>query len=536
MTEQRISGPDLRADGLALSELPDGAMRTGSVDGEAVMLARRGDGIFAVGAHCTHYSGPLAEGLLIGTTVRCPWHHARFDVRTGEALRAPALNPLPCWDVERRNGRVYVGAKRPERDPLAPISATSSAGRAPATSPASVVIIGAGAAGAAAAEMLRRAGYTQRVTVIDPDQDSPYDRPNLSKDYLAGQAQEEWIPLRPPGFYAEHGIDLLRTRATGLDVSKKRVQLADGKTLDYGALLLATGAEPIPLNVPGTEHPHVRTLRSLADSRAIIADAERHKRAVVVGASFIGLEVAASLRTRKLDVSVVAPESLPLERVLGKDLGAMIKTLHQQQGVKFHLGRKLARIDAKAVSLDDGTSIPADFVVVGIGVRPRLDLAQQAGLAIHRGVVVDAYLRTSASDVYAAGDIARWPDPHSGAKIRVEHWVVAERQGQTAARNILGAGERFDEVPFFWSAHYGAEVTVSYVGHAEQWDRTDIVGDLGKHNGLVAFRAGGRTLAVASVGRDGENLAAEVALGRADEGALTKLVPPPPPPPPPHKR
>ncbi len=510
---QQADGPDLHTDGIALGDLPDGGMVAGTADGEAVLLVRHGEDVFAVGASCTHYSGPLAEGLLVGTTVRCPWHHACFDVRTGDALRAPALNPLPTWAVERRNGRVYVGAKQPERDPLAPVNPTRLAAPRPAAPPTSVVIIGAGAAGAAAAEMFRRSGYAGPVTVVDPEPDSPYDRPNLSKEYLAGEAQEEWIPLRPGGFYAEHKIDLVRTRATALDSAKHQVQLADGRVLDYGALLLALGAEPVRLDIPGSEHPHVRTLRSLADSRAIIRDAERSKRAVVIGASFIGLEVAASLRKRKLDVSVVGPESLPLEHVMGEELGAIIRTVHEQHGVKFYLKRKPAKISATTVVLDDGTALAADLVVVGIGVRPRLELARQAGLAIDRGVVVDEYLRTSAPDIYAAGDIARWPDPHTGDKIRVEHWVVAERQGQTAARNILGARERFEQVPFFWSAHYST--SIRYCGHAEHWDRTEVSGDLAAQHGSVTFRAKGTMLAVASVGDDKANLEAEVQLERA---------------------
>ncbi|MFL5574754.1 MAG: FAD-dependent oxidoreductase [Gemmatimonadaceae bacterium] len=512
-------GPDLERDGVALADLPDGEPLEGHAGGEPVLVVRRGEEVFAVGGRCTHYSGPLAEGLVVGDTVRCPWHHACFSLRTGEALAAPALNPLARWDVARRDGRAYVTDKR-ERDPLA---ADPSPAAGSDRDPSSVVVVGAGAAGAAAAEMLRRRGYAGPVTVVDAEPDSPYDRPNLSKDYLAGNAPAEWIPLRPPGFYAEHRIELLRRRAVTLDVEARQLRLDDGSTRPYGALILATGSEPVRLDLPGMDLPHVHLLRSLADSGAIIAAAASVRRVVVIGASFIGLEVAASLRERGLEVHVVAPETLPLERVVGAELGAWVRDLHVAHGVVFHLGRKPARIDAGSVTLDDGATLPGELVVVGVGVRPRLDIAQAAGLALDRGVIVSEHLETTRPGVFAAGDIARWPDPHTGASIRVEHWVVAERQGQVAARNVLHQArgeplERFDVVPFFWSAHYDA--TIRYVGHAERWERVDVAGDVGKSDGSVAFRAGGRTLAVASVGRDLENLRAELALERNDETAL----------------
>jgi apoptosis-inducing factor 3 len=512
-----LSGPDLRATGCALSDLADGGMVLGHAGGEPVVLARHGDDAFAVAAACTHYSGPLAEGLLVGDTIRCPLHHACFSLRTGAALRAPALNPIACWDVERRDGRWYVAAKRAERDPLAPVGTTTRE-----TPPTSVAIIGAGAAGSAAAEMLRREGFAGPVTIVDGEPDSPYDRPNLSKDYLAGTAQEEWMPLRPPEFYGEHKIEVVRGRAASIDVARSEVVLDGNRRLPYGALLLATGAEPVRLAIPGNDRPFVFTLRSWADSRTIIAAAAGAKRAVVIGASFIGLEVASALRQRDIEVHVVAPESSPLERVLGPQLAARIRTLHEQHGVVFHLAAKPAKIDDRAVVLESGKSLPADLVVIGVGVHPRLDLATQAGLAIDRGVTVNAYLETSVPRIFAAGDIARWPDPHTGTNIRVEHWVLAQRQGQTAARNILGAKQRFDAVPFFWSQHY--DIAVRYTGHAEQWDQIDVAGAPATDMASVAYRAKGKTLAVASVGADHANLEAEVALERNDEAALRRIV------------
>jgi NADPH-dependent 2,4-dienoyl-CoA reductase/sulfur reductase-like enzyme/nitrite reductase/ring-hydroxylating ferredoxin subunit len=497
-------GPDL-TQGVATETLADGSMLAGYVGEDAVLLARRGDAFFAIGAACTHYQGPLAEGLMVGDTVRCPWHHACFSLRTGEALRAPALSPVACWSTEVRDGKVIVlGKARPQQ----------SASAAPAAdSPQQIVIVGGGAAGFAAAEMLRRLRYPGRIVMLSEDEAPPVDRPNLSKDYLAGSAAEDWLPLRADGFYAEQGIDLrLKTRVVGIDAGAREVALGDGSRLGYDRLLLATGAEPVRLPIPGMDLPHVHTLRSLADCRAIIARAATARRAVVMGASFIGLEVAASLRARGIEVHVVAPEQRPMERVLGPQLGDWVRRLHEEHGVIFHLADTAGAIDAGQVTLNGGGSIAADLVVVGVGVRPRLQLAEQAGLAIDRGITVDAYLETSAPGIFAAGDIARWPDPHSGAPIRVEHWVVAQRQGQTAARNMIGGREKFEAVPFFWSQHY--DVSINYVGHAESWDDIAIDGDIAARDCALRYRSKGRVLAVASIYRDAESLLAEAAMER----------------------
>ncbi|MBX6363416.1 MAG: FAD-dependent oxidoreductase [Gemmatimonadetes bacterium] len=484
----------------------------GHAGGAPVIVVRRGDEVFAVGATCTHYGGPLAEGLVVGETIRCPWHHACFSLRTGAVLEWPAPNPLPCWEVEVRDGVVRVGRKR-ERDPLEPErrpGAPAVVGARAGGEPATVVIVGAGAAGNAAAEGLRREGYGGRVLLVDPDADAPYDRPNLSKDYLAGNAPEEWIPLRPEGFHAEHGIERMVAAVSGIDAARRRVMLSDGRELEYGALLLATGAAPIRLPLPGAELPHVYVLRSLADSRAIIRAAERGGRAVVLGASFIGLEVAASLRARGLEVTVVAPEAVPLARVMGEALGRFVRGLHEEHGVAFRLGRKPTEVRADAVVLDDGSAVPADLVVMGVGVRPVVELAEAAGLEVDRGVVVDERLRTSVPGIWAAGDIARYPDPISGERVRIEHWVVAERQGAYAARSILGTAEPFRAVPFFWSQHY--DVPIAYVGHAESWDELVVDGDPAARDVAVAFRKGGRTLALATIYRDRASLEEEAAL------------------------
>ena len=507
MPEASQDKPDL-TNGIPEGDLTDGAMLVSQVGDEAVLLARRGREMFAIGATCTHYGGPLGEGLIVEDTVRCPWHHACFSLRTGEALAAPALNATSCWRVEQRDGRIFVRDKISEAGRRMPAKPRPTTG-----APGHMVIIGGGAAGYAAAEMLRRERYGGGVTIVSDDTAAPYDRPNLSKDYLAGTAPEEWIPLRSPEFYVDNGIDLrLGATATAIDVAGHRVMLDGGEEVGFDKLLLATGAEPIRLEVPGADLSHVRTLRSLADSRDLIARGQRGSRAVVVGASFIALETAAALRHREVEVHVVAPEARPMERVLGPELGDFVRQLHESHGVAFHLGHTVAGIEAERVRLNDGATIDAGFVVVGIGVRPRIHLAQQAELAIDHGVLVNDYLETSAPGIFAAGDIARWPDAYSGERLRIEHWVVAERQGQTAARNMLGRRERHAAVPFFWSQHY--DVSIDYVGHAAAWDEIVQDGDANAHDLALRFRQAGRTLAVATIFRGRESLLAEAAMER----------------------
>ncbi|MGC1464394.1 MAG: FAD-dependent oxidoreductase [Pseudolabrys sp.] len=496
------SGPDL-AQGIPAADLAEGAMLTGHVGADEVLLARQGGRLFALSAHCTHYHGPLVDGILVGDTVRCPWHHAHFSLQTGEAVAAPALSPLSCWKVEENGGKVFVKGKKEE--PAPKISAAK---------PERIVIVGGGAAGFAAAEMLRRRGFTGSVTMLSNDDSTPVDRPNLSKDYLAGSAPEDWVPLRGEDWYTENRIDLkLKADVTAIDPQGRNVTLADGSKIQFDKLLLATGAEPVRLDIPGAKPSQVHTLRSLADCRAIIAQAKDAKRAVIIGASFIGLEAAAALRAREIEVHVVAPEKRPLERVFGPQLGDFVRALHEEHGVKFHLEDSVASIDGKRVTLKQGGAIDADLVIMGVGVRPRTALAEKAGLAMDRGVTVNEYMETSAPGVFAAGDIARWPDRISGERIRVEHWVVAQRQGQIAALNMIGERTPYKSAPFFWSQHY--DVPINYVGHAEKWDDIEIDGDVMNRDCVVRYKQGGRVLAVASIYRDKDSLQAGVSLEKS---------------------
>jgi len=506
-----LTGPDL-AQGIALDSLKPGEPLLGHAGGEAVVVVRQGDEVFATGATCSHYGGPLAEGLVVDGTIRCPWHHACFDLKTGQALWAAALLPVPCYEVERQGALVKIGKKRQPPPKDVPH----------AQAPKRVVILGAGAAGAACAEMLRAEGYTGAITMIGAEQPGPVDRPNLSKDYLAGSAPEEWTVLGGAERYREIGVELLADDPViELNVRELSVHLKSGRWLSYDALLFAPGAEPRRLSIPGADLPHVLTLRSLADSKAIIERAKPGARVVVVGASFIGLEVAASLRQREITVDVVAPDQAPLGAILGPELAALVKGLHEQKGVRFHLGHKPAAIDQSSVTLENGSKLDADFVVLGVGVRPRSDLAEKAGLEVDNGVVVDQTMRTSVPNVYAAGDVARYPDV-GGAVARIEHWVVAERQGQAAARAMLGRKEPYKKPPFFWSAHY--DLVISYLGNGAGWTRHEVRGDLAARDALVAYYKDDRVVAVATLGRDRARLELEDAMERGDQAKIAGIV------------
>jgi apoptosis-inducing factor 3 len=496
-------GPDFAA-GVSLATIVPGKTLLGHAAGEPILVTRNGDDYFAISATCTHYGGPLAEGVMADETVRCPWHHACFSLRTGEALRPPALAPLISWKVELHDNKLFVrDRKTPE------LTRTNGSARLPEK----IIIVGGGGAGNAAAEMLRREGYGGGIMLISADDSIPYDRPALSKDFLEGEVGAESLPLLSMDFYRKHAIELLlNKRVADVNPQNRTIELDDGRQHEFDALLLATGAEPVRLEVPGASRSHVKYLRTQADCRAILASAHEARSAVVVGASFIAMEVAAGLIKRNLKVNIVAPEEVPMSAVLGTEIGGFLRRLHESKGVIFHLQQEVIAIGGNRVTLKNGQVLAADLVVVGIGVKPCIELAERVGLKIDRGVAVNAYLETSHPGIFAAGDIARWPDAHTKENIRVEHWVVAERQGQTAARNMLGRRERFDAVPFFWTRQF--DFTLHYIGHAEKWDQVDLEGSLEDYDCKLAFRRAGKTLAIATVGRDVAGLESELAMER----------------------
>jgi len=495
--------------GVLITELPDGGMIAGLMGEEQILLVRDAGEVYAIGATCTHYGAPLADGAVLDGTIRCPWHHACFDLKSGAVLRAPALAPLARWSVERRGDRLF---------PAARIDATPPS---PSAGPESVIIIGMGVAGVNVADTLRHDGYAGRIVMISSEDDLPYDKPNLSKDFLAGHAGPDWLPLHPRDFYDDQRIELrLGTIVSQVDTTAKQIVTSTGERLSYGALVLATGASARTLPVNGADRVH--SLRTRRDAELLVAKAASARRAVVIGSSFIGLETAASLRQKGLEVVVTSPDRIPLERVLGPEVGARIRSIHEEHGVVFQLGRSVAAVDAKGVVLDDGSHIEGDLIVAGIGVAPSLDLARAAQIKVANGIVVNESLETSVPNVFACGDVASWPDSRSGTSLRVEHWVVAGRQGQTVARNILGKRETFDAVPFFWSAHY--DVTIAYVGHASDWETADVNGSLENNDATIVYRRGPKILAVATIGRDTISLAAEHAIERGDWTSLNALL------------
>ena len=492
-------GPDF-SQGVPLASVPNGGVLAGHVDGTAVLLTRLEDGVHAVSGTCTHYGAALAEGLVVGDEIHCPWHHARFNLRTGAASCAPAFAPLARWTTEVIGDMVFVrGANE------SPLPAPSRSRGAPER----IVIIGGGAAGFAAAERLRTLGYKGMLTMLSADDAAPCDRPNLSKDFLAGTAPEDWIPLQGPEFYAEREIDLrLACEVVAIETQAHHVVSATGQRIGYDRLLVATGAQPRKLPVPGFDLPNVFALRSLSDARAIIAACGKAKTVALVGAGFIGMEAAAALLARGLTVHVIAPDAIPMERVLGRELGEFVTALHRDNGVVFHLQSTAKAFDGKSLVLHDGSRIDADIVIVGAGVSPRTQLAAAAGMQVDDGIVVDAQLRTSVPDHYAAGDVARYP--HDGGLVRVEHWVHAQRQGQAAAANLLGAQQAFTDVPFFWTHQYDLELR--YAGHGKDWDEVRTEGALPERDYMARFYRKGRLVAAVSVGRDLENLETEAAL------------------------
>jgi apoptosis-inducing factor 3 len=423
------SGPDFTK-WRSVAAIPNEGILVGRVGQDRVFAWRKGDLFRAYGAVCPHLGGPVDEGLITNGAIRCPWHHACFDLMSGAAKAAPAFDALTRYPVEIRKEQFALGTALPSSPTLSAASANPSQGV--------MAIVGGGAAGFAAADSLRREGWAGEIVVFSNELDEPYDRTLVTKDYLDGHFGEDRLPiarhtLKSIGAKFEGGV-----RVQNIDVASKRLRLSDGGTQPYFKLLLATGATPRKVDLPGADLPHVVALRSLADCRRIIAGLASRPRVAVVGGSFIALEVAASLRSRDLSVEVIAPEQRPMEKIFGSALSDLILDAHRQKGVGLHLGSKVARIEDDRLVLQDGDRVRADLVVLGVGVEPQLELAQHAGLKLDRGVAVDSRLETSAKDIFAAGDIARWPDPRSGRNIRIEHWVVAERQRQVAAANMLG--------------------------------------------------------------------------------------------------
>ena len=494
------------------SEFTDGEMKQVSVEGKEILLARVNGNFYAVGATCTHYGAPLVEGVLNGERLVCPWHHACFNITTGDLREPPAFDALPRYDVQIENEHVVVRVPVDASDRRTP-SMTKRDGKDERL----FVIAGGGAAGYTAAQTLREDGFTGRIILITREDHLPYDRPNLSKEYLQGNAEPSWLPLRSKDFFAEHDIELVRgAEIKRIDAAKKTIELADGETLVCNALLIATGGQPRHLPFQSAAQKNVFLLRSYADADALIAAAETGKRVVVIGSSFIGMEVASSLISRGCDVTVVAPDEVPFKKILGPEIGSLFQQVHEENGVKFKLGASVANFVGPEivtqVVLENGESLATDLVVVGVGVKPATEFLD--GVSLHRdgGVIVDEYMR-AAEDVYAAGDIAYFPNPRTGERQRIEHWRTAMQQGRVAAHNMAGNTVAYDSVPFFWTRQF--DVGLLYVGHAASWSEIIFQGSVAARDFLAFYFKDDQVLAVAGMNRDREMAAIEE-LMRAD--------------------
>jgi apoptosis-inducing factor 3 len=482
-----------------VDDVKDGEMKEVAIGDTPVLLVRTGGEYRAFSARCPHYGAPLVEGLLSDGRITCPWHHACFDAHTGDLLEPPALDALASYPVRVDGDEVKVDLPS---DP--PDRRTLPAGdQRPATDDV-IAIVGGGAAGYMAAQTLRECGDARRIVMITPESRLPYDRPNLSKDYLHGHADPAWMPLRPDEFYDEHAIErLTNTRVRSLRAADRTIVLDDGRTIEYAAAVIATGCAPRRLEVPGADLANVFTLRSFDDADAIIRSCGDAKRAVVVGASFIAMEAASSLATRGVAVTVVAPDAVPFERTLGREIGTRLQRTHEANGVQFRLGASVAGCEGgervEAVVLENGEQLACDLVVVGIGVTPITDFIDGVERDRDRGIVVDAHLR-AADNLYAAGDIAAYPDPRNGEPIRIEHWRTALQLGRIAGSNLAGIARPVDVVPFFWTAQF--DTTLRYVGHARSWDEIVYRGDVEKGDFVAYYVRDGRVHAAVTSGRD----------------------------------
>lgn len=478
---------------LAESELKEGVPVVAEVEEEKILIVRAEGKICACGNECSHYHAPLSDGLVAGHIVTCPWHNARFDIRDGRLDAPPGLNNLPSYGTKVENGQVWVRRFGKGTIPM-PEGGDDR----------TFLIVGAGAAGNSAAETLRREGFAGRIVMVTGEAHGPYDRTMLSKDLLSGEAPAKWLPLRGQKFYDRLKIEVIPEKlVTAVDPPSRSVTFADGTTMKADRILLATGGTPRSLDLPGADKPGCFLLRSRKDAEAILAALEQAKTVVIVGASFIGLEAACSLRTREIDVHVVAPEAVPLAAVFGEQIGRRIKKTHEENGVTFHLGQTVKEFAGQdrvsEVFLVDGSRLKADCVIIGVGIRPAVEFLESSGLVKEGAVPVNSRLETAAEGIFAAGDIALVPDGRSGGLRRVEHWVEAGRQGMHAARCMLGAKGSYREVPFFWSKQYGS--SLRFIGYAPKFDQVVFRGDVSDKTFLAGFYVGGTLRAAASVGR-----------------------------------
>ncbi len=494
-----------------LASLAQGEGRTVEIGDTKILLVRDGELVHAYGAACPHAGAPLGEGAICDGRIVCPWHKASFEICTGALLEPPALDPLTRYPVLVEDGRVMVSIEA-----VAPLPQHQDD-----DDTRCMLIVGAGAAGTAAACALREFGFSGRVVLLGAEPGDPYDRTALSKFVLQGaMPPDQATPLREAAFYRAHRIERLHDEAVGLDRDARRLSLRGGRFLDYHQMLIATGGTPRPLPVPGGDRPGVHTLRSREDATAIldrIAGDATH--VVIAGASFIGLEAASALRERQIPTTVVSPDEVPFRAQFGSRIGAMFRRLHEGHGVRFLGGRRLAGIEGdpavSGVVLDDGQRLPATLVLVGLGIAPASGFATGLRTTEDGGIIVDASMR-AAPGIFAAGDVARFPiGAHE--QVRVEHWRVAQQQARIAAAGMLGRIARLEQPPFFWTYHYGKRY--EYFGLSQELDRVDVEGDLEAGDFLARLIRHDEIVGIVACGREAETAALITRQRFADGGA-----------------
>ncbi len=485
------------------NSIKNGEMKAVKVDDDNEVLVCNVDGnYYALGAHCTHYGAPLSDGILDDGRIVCPWHHACFNAKNGDLLEPPAMDSLPRFEVKIENDEIKIVIPDSlEQSRVPDMAAFNKSG-----DKRIFVIVGAGSAGYAAAQAMREAGFTGSIIMITQENKAPYDRPNLSKNYLQGDFDPAWMPLRPDDFYEKYGIELVfNKKIKEINTQNKTIIVANTEKLTYDKLLIATGGIPNKFNIPGSDLKNIFYLRSQNDSDRIIEASKKVKKVVVAGSSFIGLEAAFSLCKRGMDVTVVAHEKVPFEKLFGKEVGRLFQTQHEELGIKFELGTGIVKFEGndnvKAVILEKGEKIETEMVVAGIGVKPLTDYLMNFDKEKDGSVKVDTHFKAG-DDFYAAGDIASFKYWYTGNQIRIEHWRTAQQQGRVAGFNMAGKNTEYKSIPFFWTMQAG--LGLRYVGYADEWDETVIWGDIPSKNFIAFYVKEDKVLAASGNGRDKE--------------------------------
>ncbi len=483
------------------TELQDGQMKEVQAGETKILLAKVDGKYYAVGAVCPHYKAPLVKGALCGTRLYCPWHHSAFDITNGNVCEPPAIDGLPRYKTRIENDQIFVQITEEKTEDInTNLSVTDSR---------TFIMLGGGAAGLMAVQTLRSEGFNGKLIMITKEDTLPYDRTALSKKFMTGKAKPEELLLRKEDFFEKHKIEIEKNKEVKhVDADSKRIRFFDGSSIQYDTMMIATGGEPNKLTIAGAGLKNVFTLRSAEDAERILETAKNVKKVCIIGASFIGMETAASLQTLGLEVTVIAKESTPFEKNFGVEIGDVFYNMHKEKGVVIKTNAEVEKIEGKntveAIVLKNSERIETELVIAGIGVHPRTDFI--TGVKLNekdKSVLVDEYLQ-AAYNLFAAGDIARFPDAKTNQNMRIEHWRLAQQHGRIAAMNMLGkTSSVHDIVPFFWTNQF--EKRLSYVGHAEDWDEIVIDGDIQNQKFIAFYVKEGKVLAAASMNRDVES-------------------------------